>query len=211
MPSIAAQGATASLKPGRPIADPGPDRVVNPGNLTLTSVNSLFATGFSWSIVGNPNGATFVGASTNPTATISFPAGAATYQVQLTATGNGLTDSKTITIVVSSSPRPSTPSFATDIVPVFSSAGCNAGGCHDNSLTSANRPPLSYVTPVYEQVKSRVNFTDVVASPILRKPSGKHHGGGGPLGNFNDSLPVGSAGRADYDLFVDWIMAGAQP
>ncbi len=208
--SIAAQGATATLKPGRPIADPGPDRVINPGNLTLTSINSLFASNFTWNIVVNPGGATFVGSNTGATATISFPAGAATYQVQLTATGNGLTDSKTITVAVTGTPRPATPSFATDIVPILSSLTCTAG-CHDNNLTNPSRPPLSYITPVYEEVKSRVNFTDVVASPILRKPSGKHHGGGGPLGNFNDSLPVGSAGRADYDMFVSWIMSGAQP
>lgn len=208
--SIAAQGATASLKPGRPIADPGPDRVINTGNLTLTSINSLFASNFTWNIVVNPGGATFVGSNTGATATISFPS-VGTYQVQLTATGNGLTDSKTITVVVSGSAPPATPSFATDIVPVFTSAGCTAGGCHDNNLTDANSPPISYAPPVYAEVKSRVNFTDVVASPILRKPSGKHHGGAGPLLNFDDSQPVGSVARSNYDLFVAWIMAGAQP
>lgn len=211
VPTISAQGATATLKPGRPIADPGPDRLVRPGNLTLTAINSLFATNFTWNIVVNTGGATFVGANTGTTTTISLPA-VGTYQVQLTASASGLTDAKTITIVVSNTAPSSSPSFATDIVPVFTSAGCSAGGCHDNNLTDAVSPPISYASPVYEQVKSRVNFTDVVSSPILRKPSGNHHGGGSiALGNFNDSLPVGSAGRADYDLFVAWIMAGAQP
>ena len=60
----------------------------------------------------------------------------------------------------------------------------------------------------YKTVLGRINFTDVVASPLLRKPSGKHHGGALVTG-FNTSNPVGNGFRNNYDTFVEWIMAGA--
>ena len=60
----------------------------------------------------------------------------------------------------------------------------------------------------YEEIRSRVNFTDIVASPLLRKPSGSHHfGGRGP--GFDATRPPGDAARARYDLFLNWILNGA--
>lgn len=218
LPSISAQGATSTLKPGRPIADPGPDRFVQPGNLTLTAVNSLFSSSFSWSIVTNPGGATPVSGS-GSSVTFNFPANAAPYVVRLTATGNGLTSTKDINILASAG-APATPNFAA-IQAAFTAAGCTAGGCHNGNnatLATAGHPPLSYRIADYggdaneflNTVKGRINFTDVIASPILRKPSGNHHGGGPTaLAGFDATLPLGNAGRANYDLFVEWIMAAA--
>src|SRR5262249_16494862 len=44
------------LRPARPIADPGPDRVVRQGATPLAASNSLFADTYAWSIVSGPNG-----------------------------------------------------------------------------------------------------------------------------------------------------------
>ena len=60
----------------------------------------------------------------------------------------------------------------------------------------------------YTELRGRINFTDIVASPLLRKPSGNHHAGG-QLSGFNTSFPPGHAARSDYDLVLNWILNGA--
>ena len=47
-----------SCRPGRPIADPGPDRVTPPGATVLSASGSLFASGYAWTLVSGPAGAT---------------------------------------------------------------------------------------------------------------------------------------------------------
>ena len=59
-----------------------------------------------------------------------------------------------------------------------------------------------------EEVRSRINFTDLAASPLLRKPSNNHHGGKLVAG-FDASKAPGSAERVRYDLFLNWILNGA--
>lgn len=216
VPTISALGATASLKPGRPIADPGPNRYVRQGTLALTAINSLYASSFSWSLVSNPgNGASFTGSTSGTSTSLNFAADG-TYVVRLTASGNGLTGSKDITVLVdnAAAPAPGTLNFTT-IQGVFTGAGCTGGGCHSGTLTDPGHPPLSYVAGDYAStaeflntVRSRINFTDVVASPLLRKPSGNHHGGALVAG-FDTNNPIGNVSRDNYDLFVEWIMAGA--
>ncbi|HSH73274.1 MAG TPA: hypothetical protein VK974_09475 [Methylophilaceae bacterium] len=216
VPTINAQGATATLKPGRPIADPGPNRYVRQGTLALTAINSLYASNFSWSLVNNPgNGASFTGSTSGASTSLNFALDG-TYVVRLTASGNGLTGTKDITVLVdnAAAPAPASLNFAT-IQGVFTGAGCTGGGCHSGTLTDPGHPPLSYVAGDYAStaeflntVRSRINFTDVVASPLLRKPSGNHHGGALVAG-FDTSNPIGNASRDSYDLFVEWIMAGA--
>ena len=60
----------------------------------------------------------------------------------------------------------------------------------------------------YTELRGRINFTDVVGSALLRKPSNHHHNGGLRPG-FDGSLLPGAAGRADYDKFLNWILNGA--
>ena len=60
----------------------------------------------------------------------------------------------------------------------------------------------------YAELRGRVNFTDIVASPLLRKPSNNHHNGGLRQG-FDNRLVPGAAGRAGYDLVLNWILNGA--
>lgn len=218
VPSINALGASAALQPGRPLPDPGPDRFVRQGTLALSAVNSLYSSTFNWQIITNPGGATFVGSSTSSSTSINFPVDG-TYVVRLTASASGLSNSKDITIVVDNTNAPTGTVFA-DIQTIFTAAGCAAGGCHNDAggaLATQGHPPLSYrlvdyanVNEFYSTVRGRINFTDVVASPILRKPSGKHHGGGAaPQPNFDTTLAIGDAGRRGYDTVVEWIMSGA--
>lgn len=216
VPSINALGASSSLQPGRPLPDPGPDRFVRQGTLALSAVNSLYSSSFNWQIITNPGGASFVGSSTASSTSINFPADG-TYVIRLTASASGLSNSKDITIVVDNTNAPTGTVFA-NIQTIFTTAGCAAGGCHNDAggaLATPGHPPLSYrlvdyanANEFYETVRGRINFTDVVASPLLRKPSGNHHGGA-LVGGFDTSLTLGDAGRRSYDTFVEWIMSGA--
>jgi hypothetical protein len=52
-------------------------------------------------------------------------------------------------------------------------------------------------------VRSLVNFNDPPNSRLLLKPSGNHHAGGQLIGFDLDG------NRANYDLFLNWILAGA--
>ncbi|TMH55254.1 MAG: hypothetical protein E6H53_17325 [Betaproteobacteria bacterium] len=55
---LAARDASGNvLRPGRPIANPGPDRVVRQGATRLSASNSLYADTYAWSFVSGPNGA----------------------------------------------------------------------------------------------------------------------------------------------------------
>lgn len=51
----------------------------------------------------------------------------------------------------------------------------------------------------YLALRGRINFTDPAASPLLRKPTGNHHGG----------LTQLSTTDAEYSVFVNWILNGA--
>ena len=61
---------------------------------------------------------------------------------------------------------------------------------------------------LYEEVRGRINFTEIGASPLLRKPSNNHHGGNLVAG-FDTRTAPGDAMRARYDLFLNWILNGA--
>jgi hypothetical protein len=60
----------------------------------------------------------------------------------------------------------------------------------------------------YEEVRGRINFPDLAASPLLRKPSNNHHGGNLVVG-FDTRQAPGNSARARYDLFLNWILNGA--
>ena len=213
--------AGAVLQPGRPVADAGPDRVVAPGSTPLSAVNSQFASSYTWSFVMNPGSATL----TNPTlATPTFTATAnGIYTLQLIV-GNGTTQSApaSLSLVVNNAltPNPAAIRFA-DIKNILT-VGCT--GCHSTtSLATAAITPIVYNNVdrngdgtvnatddlwFYTELRGRINFTDVIASPLLRKPSGKHHAGG-LLGGFDTSKAPGDPLRANYDLFLNWILNGA--
>ena len=218
-------GSGKAMRPGRPISDPGPDRVVRPGATTLSATGSLYANGYVWSLISGPAGATLTNQST---AQATFNATAdGTYVVQLVAS-NGSTPGAAVrvTIVVDSALAiaPAAIRF-THIKAVLQSvtAGCTNAGCHTPGGTGVI-PPLFYANTdrngdgivgdatddlwFYTETRGRINFTDIIASPILRKPSGNHHNGLQRPG-FNTSVAPGQPPRASYDLFLNWILNGA--
>ena len=215
-------------KPGRPVADPGPDRVIKSNTTTLSAAMSLYATNYQWAVTsGN---ATLTGANTaQPVFTANDVSGIHTYTVSLIASkGSVQSSAKTLTIVVDStlSKDPVALRFA-DIKDILQNGAAGCVTCHasnKNPLTQSLVPPIAYddydrsgsgnattnTTWFYTELLGKINFTDIVASPLLRKPSGHHHGGGAAaLTGFDTSLAVGATGRADYDRIVGWILNGA--
>jgi len=215
--------SNAVLRPGRPVAIPGPDRVVPQGPNLLSAAGSLYSSAYSWSIVSGPDGtvppasASITGAaSVRPTFSASAPG---VYVLRLvTSSGTAQSAPALLNLVVDNlvTPLPTAIRF-TDIKAAVQSIGCT--GCH----TPGGPPPFFFAAVdrngdgvvdatdddwFYAEVRGRVNFTDIVASPLLRKPSGNHHGGGFRPG-FDTTAPPGQAVRANYDLFLNWILNGA--
>ncbi len=218
--------AGVALRPGRPIADPGPSRVVKRGATTLSAAGSLYSTAYQWSLLSGPAGGATLSNGTSAQATFTATLDG-TYVVQLIAS-NGTTQSTPaqLTVVVdnSLSPAPSAVRFA-DIKAVLQSqgAGCTGGGCHSGGGGVEKSAPVLYTSVdrngdgsidatddqwFYAEVRSRINFTDIVASPLLRKPSNNHHNGLLRPG-FDATTAPGNSARAGYDLFLNWILNGA--
>ena len=209
--------------PGRPIADPGPDRVIPQGNVTLNGTMSLYSTTYQWSMVSGPAGATLTGATSAQPVFNAIADGA--YVVQLvTSSGSASSTAVQQRLTVNNGkfgvayPLPQNIRFA-DIKTALQSAGAGCTTCH----TQAGIAPIAYTnydrnadgvtnatddTWFYTEIRGRINFTDFVASPLLRKPSGNHHNGGLRTG-FDTSLAPGQTGRDSYDMFVNWILNGA--
>ena len=232
---FAARDASGNpLRPGRPIADPGPDRVLRQGATRLSGTGSQFASTYAWSIVSVPNGslpATLTGANT---AQPTFNAASDGSYVLSLVVGNESAQSapKLLTLVVKNAltPAPSAIRFS-DIKAVLQD-GTTCTGCH--SPASPLPAPIYFTNEdrdgdgiagtatddawYYAEVRSRINFAETAASDLLRKPAGFHHrggggGGGGGVGGggsgFNTSLTPGQPGRAKYDLFLNWALNGA--
>jgi mono/diheme cytochrome c family protein len=214
----------SALVPGRPIADPGPDRVVTQGATTLTAAMSLYATSYTWSLISGPaGGATLTGTnSVNPTFTASADG---TYVVQLVA-ASGTEKSPPVnqTIVVQSalSPAPTAIRWP-DVKAILQGSTGGCVSCHNPTPASSGKPPIWYTDFdrngdgaidqtddlwFYTEVRGRINFTDYIASPLLRNPSGNHHSGGLRPG-FDTSTAPGDPARQSYDLIVNWILNGA--
>ncbi|MEO5692129.1 MAG: hypothetical protein ABIQ72_03315 [Usitatibacter sp.] len=212
----------AVLRPGRPIADAGPDRVVLPGSNQLSGAQSLYTTGYAWSLVSGPAGATLTETATARATLTANTAGM--YVIQLVTTGGSLTSPPVQVKVVVDPALPIAPGavrFA-DIKALMQGNNlCTQ--CHSPTGTEPH-PPVWYSqedrngdgtvadatddTWFYNEVRSRINFTDIAASPLLRKPSGHHHKGN-LLAGFNSEAAPGDAARARYDLFQNWILNGA--
>ena len=220
-----------ALMPGRPITDPGPDRVVRQGATILSAAMSLYSSSYQWTLASNPGaGATL----TNPTSdSPTFTATAnGTYVVQLVASQGAVSGvPKLLTIVVDNSLpyAPSALRFA-DIKAVLQNLALGSGQCttcHQSGGNGIVTPPIWYTSYdragtgnggdatndhwFYTELRGRINFTDIVASPLLRKPSNHHHNGGQRPG-FDISNPAvlpGDPLRAAYDEVLNWILNGA--
>jgi mono/diheme cytochrome c family protein len=216
----------AALKPGRPVADPGPHRVINSATTQLSAAMSLFSSAYQWEV---KSGNATITNPTTPQATFTANGGNGNYTVQLT-TGNGTQSSApvllTIKVDTSLGWSPDAIRFG-DIKNILQNGAGGCTTCHvstKNPATDTQTPPVFYDNYdragtgnpndatnhqwLYKDVLGRVNLTDFVASSLLRKPSGNHHNGNQRPG-FNTSLPPGDPGRADYDKVLAWILNGA--
>ncbi len=229
--SLAITGLTATsggspLRPGRPIADPGPDRMVAMGtDAILYGGDSLFAASYLWEVVAG--GSASIASPTSARTTFSAPVGG-NYAVRLTVTGGGQTDSKTMTVTVSNAfPDPAVLKFA-HVKNVLQNVS-NCDSCHfPQAPGAAQNPPIWYadfdrnydlVTGVadeerfYREVLGRVNFTEAGNSPLLSKPSDpeipddiNHHNGG----NLFDLTDLATSGGLwNFSVIYNWILNGA--
>ena len=231
---FAAGFSDGGLAPERPIADPGPDRVVQHGATRLSAAMSLYSTSYEWTLVSGPGAATLDDA-TSATPLFTAPATAVgTYVLQLVTRSAGAVSAPArLTVEVKSTVQdsqgtPYTPQalrFA-DIKSTLQAGTGSCLTCHKAGGNGVVLPPVWFSSYdragtgvgtensatndhwFYTEVRGRVNLTDWIASPLLRKASGNHHNGGLRAG-FDTSLPPGAAGRADYDKFVSWIVNGA--
>ena len=216
----------AVLRPGRPIADPGPDRVVRQGDTHLSASNSLFADTYAWSIVSGPNGAVPPSGAILTDANTAQPTFNATtdgtYVLSLVASNASARSApKSVSLVVQNTLTPAPSAIRFSDIKAALQEGMVCQGCHNRvtplkapiDFTNYDRNGDGAITPTddawfYAEVRSRINFQEIVASPLLQKPSGKHHFGGlGP--GFDTRLAPGQPGRAKYDLFLNWALSGA--
>jgi hypothetical protein len=198
---------------------------VRPGASILSAAGSLYANSYAWSLVSGPAGATLTNQNALKATFTATTNG--TYVIQLIASNGSTPGAPARLNVVVDSALPMAPSDIrfVDIKNVLQStqAGCTNVGCHVPGGTGV-RPPLYYAQTdrngdgivgdatddlwFYTEVRGRVNFTDLIASPILRKPSNNHHNGLLRPG-FDTSVAPGQPARANYDLFLNWILNGA--
>ncbi len=222
---LAGKGYTdATSRPGRPVADPGPSRVVKSLTTPLSAAMSLYSTSYQWSITGGPAGATL----SNPTSaspTFNAP-GSGSYTVQLITGKSSLVSapaSMTLVVDTALAYDPQALRFS-DIKAILQTGGGGCTTCHQPGGGSGVIPPIWYASYdragtgngadatndhwLYAELRGRINFTDWVASPLLRKPSGNHHNGGERTG-FKATQPPGDVQRVDYDKILGWILNGA--
>ncbi len=215
-----------ALMPGRPLADPGPHRVVRRGSTTLSAAMSLYADTYQWSLAGGPvGGATLANADTaQPVFTASLDG---SYLLQLVASRAGASSPPTQLRIVVDNNLPYQPSalrFA-DIKAELQNLAPGSGqctSCHAPTDKTESGPPIWYTSYdrsgtgnastndhwFYTELRGRINFTDMVASPLLRKPSNNHHAGGLRAG-WDTTLAPGADGRRSYDKALNWILNGA--
>ncbi len=217
----ATDGAGAAKQPGRPIADPGPDRMVRAGtNAILSAADSLFASSYSWMLVSGPGSA---GISSANSSTATFNATVpGVYTIRLTV-GNGVqSDSATVDLTVDAGfPDPATIKFShvLDVLRNNPHGGtnCTNSSCHDAFGSAA---PIVYAANVdrqpdgsigdatdetwfLQELRGRANLTEIAASPLLTKPTGNHHKGLAAI-----DLSSGSAAFTSFSKLYWWIANG---
>jgi len=221
---VARDASGKPLRPGRPIADPGPDRALRQGATRLTGNASLYANTYAWSIVSVPNGSLPATLTDANAAQPTFNAASdGTYVLSLTVANDSAQSApKLLTLVVSNALTPAPTAIRFSDIKAILQDGTKCQGCH--------APAGPFPTPIYftnedrdgdgvtgtaiddawyyAAVRSRINFEEIAASELLRKPSGLHHRGGRGEG-FDTSAAPGQPARAKYDVFLNWALNGA--
>jgi len=192
-------------QPGKPIAHAGLDRtVISP--VTISAEASVFATTYNWQIIEQPTDSLATIENSNALRSSLTADTDGEYILQLTASnaaGETSTDTLTLTIDSNLSPSQTEITFNTHIIPLIQGgATLNCLQCH--SETGLSGIPVYYDADsggfsLYENIKQRINFSNVEYSRLLQKPTGNHHNGGTPI-----TLD------ANYNLLVNWILEGAR-
>ncbi|MDP2956914.1 MAG: hypothetical protein Q8N53_10885 [Longimicrobiales bacterium] len=100
------------------------------------------------------------------------------------------------------------PSFATDIVPIFSREGCTFGGCHgapiQANLNLSSSPYTALVNvPSSQTAELRVIPGNAIASYLVKKLEGR--------ASVGERMPVGTQLSAtDLTNIKNWINQGAK-
>ena len=226
-----------ALRPNRPVAIPGPDRTIITGVATkLSAADSVNATSYSWRVTSqSPAGPapTLTNANTiRPTFTANANGVYTLELIVSDGTSNSSPATLTIGAVASLTDGAGFVTIADPAAIRFShirtilqenTTTYFCASCHTNTAGN-NGPPVFYndydrvgdgnptsaanVHQFYLDMRARLNFTDVEASFLLRRPSGHHHPGG-LIPNFDSNITPGSAGRGAYDIFLNWILNGA--
>jgi hypothetical protein len=198
----------------------------------LHGANSLFASSYSWSVISSPGGGDAMitnGSSANATFRASV---VGDYVVRLTVGAGGQSSSDTATIRVSSGfPDPAAIKFAQviDVLrnnPYSGPQSCSNSGCHDQTSPSGTSTgsPIVYaaidrdgvggatetstdIAWLLNQVRGRVNLTEITASPLLRKPIGNHHNGGTVVDLALTNVDLDAALEAFSKVYY-WILNG---
>lgn len=216
------------IKPGNPMARAGIDRITKPNAaITLNASSSLFNDTYLWEVISSPIGSNPTLSSTSDSL-ISFETNIdGNYEIELTVENNTTlkSDTDSINILVDSTlvKNPRDLTFYNDISTELNNCAVQ---CHSSTATEIfNGIPVWWVTdanqPItppttinddpalgfYEQVRARINLSNIEDSLILKKPTNTHHFGGLRTG-FDTSENVGSPMRTAYDLFVNWIYEG---
>jgi hypothetical protein len=98
--------------------------------------------------------------------------------------------------------------FSTQVMPIISKAGCNAGACHASQYGKGGfklsvfgyAPDEDHVAIVRDRIGRRVSFAEPAESLFLLKPTASiPHGGGRRF----------QAGSVDYQILKRWIASGA--
>lgn len=187
------------LTPGRPLANAGPFRTAALSTVTLNGNASVFtggATPFQWTLTKRPAQSTAVLQNANA-AIASFVAdvpGDYTAQLIVNDGFNDTIASAPSEVIVRVAADLRGVSFISDIAPLFD----RCAACH----TGFDKPRFNNIRTLYDNAINFVNVNDAVNSPILTKPSGKHHGGG-VIAGFE--TPVSEK----YQLMIRWILEGA--
>jgi hypothetical protein len=100
------------------------------------------------------------------------------------------------------------PRFETDVLPLFTKAGCNSGACHGAAAGRgglklslfAGSPTADYDAVVRELEGRRINWTKPADSLLIAKPSGMIDHEGGVRFDFDGP---------ESKVLVDWVAAGA--
>ena len=194
--------------PGKPIADAGLNRtVVSPVN--ISAHGSFFADNYSWKIIQQPGGSTATIADESALRTELTADTDGLYKIELTISNNGgetSTDTLEITIDSTLTPNQNDVTFDGEIFTLLQSGtAITCISCHTAlGPIGAGGVPIYYDADsagysIYENVRQRVNFSDLKYSPILRKPTGNHHFGNTPLTDADD-----------INMLINWISEGAR-